>query len=241
MAEVRSHIKSRRRPGEPSKEVVQVAHGKAIASLELRKFAKAASERSVKKRPLILEPDQLVSPVKGGMHAGFGGENRGLAYASMFSVAMGKADAKFGAAMLFYSYGQKSFYRHVRAVLDAMPASKLLPAPKRRKNPSAKHGSSPLADSLQNRLVARSLRFCRIFLQHEMIPLALKIGCGKGTIWHIETGNNVVAPKWVEAYALALGVAEQGIWDFAAALGEGPAADGCAKDMVKKFVQIVLG
>lgn len=230
MAEVRSHIKMKGRAGEPKPSQLQDAHGQSLLTLP----------------PVSAPKEYTASAIYSAVAAGLDGsltavhnfKSETLANAQRFSATLGGVPSNASTAQIFFSYSQKSFYRHMRTMLAALDPIKKLPGRKRKTKTSKNTSFS--AQSAHNVALAKAMRFLRVYMQVETIPLALKLDSSQTLIWHIESCNNCVQPKWVEAYAKVFDVSEENIYAYAASLFQSAGDKIDYRATVTDFVDICL-
>ena len=160
-----------------------------------------------------------------------------VADATTFAATLGAIPPNAEAAEIFFAYSRRAFYLHVRSLLRTLDGRKRL-APRRRDD-AKRPRTNAVAQKEANRALALALRFMRIHMRAEIIPLALKLDCSKTQVWHLEGGENVVQDKWVQRYARVFDVPAASIYAFAGALRDMPDATD-PKAGVIAFVQHVL-
>lgn len=233
MAEVRAHRGAKRRAAGHERQVVQESYSESLATLppgEVRGSFRIAEASTAGVSQGLRSPSRLGCEMLG-------------ANAAHISATIVFVPVTQSAANVFFSANRRHFYNHVRNICRALnigrrPIGSPVNAPLRTR--ATKKGPTRYARQTINRALAKALRWARIYMQAEMIPLALKMGCSKTQIWHLETGNNVVMAKWVKAYAVALGLSEAGLWAYADALEVSIDEPNDPSLMVRQFVQLVL-
>lgn len=238
MAEVRSHIKQRGRQGEPKPDHLHEAHGKSLVTLPPVPLPKAMPTPNND-----YTASAIFSAVATGIDASATSihnfKSETLANAQRFSATLGGVPANASTAQVFFSYSQKSFYAHMRAMLAALDPTKKLPG-KKRKNPTKRKVIGEGPQSKHNVALAKAMRFIRIYMHVETMPLALKLDCSQTQLWHIESCGIRVQPKWVEAYAKVFDIEEQSIYAYATKLMEHSGSKSDYKQMVTDFVDVCL-
>lgn len=236
MAEVRSHIKARGPKGKPKGDVLHDAYGKSLVSLPAVQLPtpKAAPSKDYTTAAIFSSVSTGLEVSANEVHR-FNVET--LANAQRFAATLGGVPTDSTAAQVFFSYSQKSFYNHMRAIMQALDPSKKLPG-RKRKTPTTRKDRGKGAQSADNVALAKAMRFIRIYMHVETIPLALKLDCSQTAIWHIESCSCRIQPKWVESYAKVFEIEERSIYAFATCISRYKKTD--FKAMVADFVDICL-